>query len=140
MTNAATSVCVLAKPAVPSEVTAVSDHIHPPVLWLVCVGLFLLVLKRNWDQKLSSGVLLTFMTTHLFLFRFAVAVQSCMFALTFFKTWAWFSVLEAFGQIPYFLRETKMTSEPVSYSAMCLFQLRTHVLASVYGGVWKISH
>ena len=53
---------------------------------------------------------------------------------------AWFSVLEAFGQIPYFLRERKMTSEPVSYSAMCLFQLRTHVLASVYGGVWKISH
>ena len=40
--NAATSVCVLAKPAVPSEVTAVSDHILPPVLWLVCVGLFLL--------------------------------------------------------------------------------------------------
>ena len=28
--------------AVPSEVTAVSDHILPPVLWLVCVGLFLL--------------------------------------------------------------------------------------------------
>ena len=28
-------------------------------------------LKRNWDQKLSSGVLFTFMNTHLFLFRFA---------------------------------------------------------------------
>ena len=40
--TSATSVCVLAKPAVPSEVTAVSDHILPPLLWLVCVGLFLL--------------------------------------------------------------------------------------------------
>ena len=46
---------------------------------------------RNWDQKLSSGVLLTFMTTHLFLFRFAdteqywvltmCCAQSCLFSL-----------------------------------------------------------
>ena len=28
-------------------------------------------LERTWDQKLSSGLLLTFLTTHLFQFRFA---------------------------------------------------------------------
>ena len=32
-------------------------------------------LKMNWDQKLSSGVLLTFMTIHLFQFRFADTEQ-----------------------------------------------------------------
>ena len=35
-------------------------------------------LKRTWAQKLSSGLLLKFMTTQLFHFRFAVAEQ-CRF-------------------------------------------------------------
>ena len=32
-------------------------------------------LKRTWDQKLSSGSLLTFMSTHFFQFRFAETEQ-----------------------------------------------------------------
>ena len=31
-------------------------------------------LKRTWDQRLSSGLLLTFMTTHLFQFRFVIGL------------------------------------------------------------------
>ena len=44
---------------------------------LVVVGL-----KRTWGQKLSSDLLLTFMTVHLFQFCFADAEQSCLFTLT----------------------------------------------------------
>ena len=58
-------------------------------------------LKKTWVQKLSSGWMmsgqldsaltglmsLTYITTHLFQFRFAVTVQSWFFVLTFFKTW-----------------------------------------------------
>ena len=40
----------------------------------------------TWDQKLSSGLLLTFMTTHLFQFRFAGTEQYWLFTLTFFRT------------------------------------------------------
>ena len=44
---------------------------------------FLVGLKRIWDQKLSSGLLLTFMTTHIFQFRFADAEQYWLITLTF---------------------------------------------------------
>ena len=40
-------------------------------------------LKRTWDQKLSSGLLLMFMTTHLFQFRFADTEQYWLTTLTF---------------------------------------------------------
>ena len=43
-------------------------------------------LKRTWDQKLSSDLLLTFMTVHLFQFCFADAEQHCLFTLTFVRT------------------------------------------------------
>ena len=58
--------------------------------WLSVVGL-----ERTWDQKLSSGLLLTFMSTHFFQFRFAGTEQywhpswlsnSWLFTLTFFRT------------------------------------------------------
>ena len=49
--------------------------------WLGVVGL-----KRTWDQELSSGLLLTFMSTHIFQFRFAVTEQYWLFALTFLRT------------------------------------------------------
>ena len=48
--------------------------------WLVVVGL-----KRTWDQKRSSGMLLTFTVTLLFQFRLAVTEQYCLFTLTFFE-------------------------------------------------------
>ena len=41
---------------------------------------------RTWDLKLSSGLLLTLMTTHLFQFRFADAEQYWLFTLTFFRS------------------------------------------------------
>ena len=56
---------------------------------LVWCGLqveFLVGLKRTWDQKLSSGLLLTFMTTHLFQFRFADAEQYWLITWTFFRS------------------------------------------------------
>ena len=43
-------------------------------------------LKRTWDQKLSSGSLLTFMSTHFFQFRFAETEQCWLITLTFFRT------------------------------------------------------
>ena len=48
-------------------------------------------LKMAWDQELSSGLmLLTFMSVHLFQFRFAVTDQyghpSWLFTLLFFRT------------------------------------------------------
>ena len=53
--------------------------------WLGVVGL-----KRTWDQKLSSGLLLTFMTVHFFQFRFAATEQhwhpSWFFTSPFFRT------------------------------------------------------
>ena len=48
--------------------------------WLVVVGL-----KKTWDQKRSSGMLLTFTVTFLFQFRFAVTEQYCLFTQTFFE-------------------------------------------------------
>ena len=42
---------------------------------------------RTWDQKLSSGLLLTFMTTHLFQFRFADAEQYWLITLPVFGIW-----------------------------------------------------
>ena len=42
-------------------------------------------LKRTWDQKLSSGLLLTFMSTHFFKFRFAEIEQYWLITLTFFR-------------------------------------------------------
>ena len=50
--------------------------------WLGVVGL-----KRTWDQKLSCGLLLMFMTTQLFHFRFAITEQFWLFAFTFLRTW-----------------------------------------------------
>ena len=44
---------------------------------------FLVGLKRTWDQKLSSGLLLTFMATQLFQFRFADAEQYWLITWTF---------------------------------------------------------
>ena len=53
--------------------------------WLGVVGL-----KKTWDQKLSSGLLLTFMTVHLFQFCFVDADQYChsgwLITVTFFWT------------------------------------------------------
>ena len=48
-------------------------------------------MKRTWDQKLSSGLMLVpFMTVHLLQFRFAIAEQywhpSWLITLTFFRT------------------------------------------------------
>ena len=43
-------------------------------------------MKRTWDQKLSSGLLLTFTFTLFFQFRIADTEQCWLFTLTFFKT------------------------------------------------------
>ena len=43
-------------------------------------------LKRTWDQKLSSGLLLKFMFTHFFQVRFADAEQYWLINLTFFRS------------------------------------------------------
>ena len=51
------------------------------------ITLHVVGLKRTWVQELSSGLLLTFMTTHLFQFRFADAEQYWLITLTFFRTW-----------------------------------------------------
>ena len=42
-------------------------------VWCGLLVDFLVCLKRTWDQKLSSGLLFTFMANHLFQFRFADA-------------------------------------------------------------------
>ena len=56
-------------------------------VWCGLLVEFLVGLKRTWEQKLSSGLLLTFMTTHLFQFRFADAEHYWLITLTFFRTW-----------------------------------------------------
>ena len=61
--------------------TCVAEGFLARSVWLGVVGL-----KRTWDQKLSSGSLLTFMSTHLFQFRFAETEQHWLFSLTFFRT------------------------------------------------------
>ena len=48
--------------------------------------LFSLTCFKSWDQKLSSGLLLKFMFSHLFQFRFAVSEQSWLFTLTSLRT------------------------------------------------------
>ena len=48
---------------------------------------FLFGLKRSWDQKLSSGMLLTFTFTLLSQFRFADTEQYRLITLTFLRTW-----------------------------------------------------
>ena len=42
---------------------------------------------RTWGQKLSPGLLVTFMTTHLFQFRFADTEQYWLITKMFFRTW-----------------------------------------------------
>ena len=49
--------------------------------------LITLTLFKTWDQKVSSGMLLTFMPTHLFQFRFADTEQYWLITFTLFKTW-----------------------------------------------------
>ena len=54
--------------------------------WIAAVASLLVGLKSTCDQKLSSGSLLTFMTTHLCQPRFADAEQYWLITLTFFRS------------------------------------------------------
>ena len=66
--------------AVSSLMTVPNDD--PGILsWFGVVGL-----RRTWDQKLSSGLLLTFTVTLLFQFRIADTEQCWLSTLTFFWT------------------------------------------------------
>ena len=112
--DAFTSVCVLATPALLGDATATEG---PTVYLLSGFFLCYSVSDkfgvqanigekyahlRQTEEDLGSEVVfrmddewsaltgfmsLTYITTHFFQFRFAVTVQSWLFALTFFKTW-----------------------------------------------------
>ena len=64
-----------------SSVLTVPNDVSAILLRLGVAGL-----KRTWDQKLSSGLLLTFTITLLFQFRFVETEQYWLFILTFFRT------------------------------------------------------
>ena len=80
----AISAWIAAKASVDSMVLVYKVLKNP--VWCGLHVEFLVGLKRTWDQKLSSGLLLTFMTTHLFQFRFADTEQYWLITLTFFRT------------------------------------------------------
>ena len=61
-------------------ISSVELHWHPS-------RLITLTFFKSWDQKLSSGLLLTFMATYLFKFRFADTEQQWLITLTFVRTW-----------------------------------------------------
>ena len=80
----AISAWIAAKASVDSMVLVYKVLKNP--VWCGLHVEFLVGLKRTWDQKLSSGLLLTFMTTHFFQFRFSETEQHWLITLTFFRT------------------------------------------------------
>ena len=80
-------------------------------------------LMRTWDQKLSSGSLLTFMSTHFFQFRFAETEQYWLITLTFFRTCERLARARNLDTI-----STSPSYPAVTLSTQCLARQWIHVL------------